>query len=59
MASDSVNLMPEESSMRKNAHLFSAETGLSVGRHPIKSYLQVSESELVPFRWTHDVARKR
>lgn len=56
MASDSVNLMPEESSMRKNAHLFSAETGLPVGRHPIKSYLQVSESELVPFRWTHDVA---
>lgn len=30
MASDSVNLMPEESTRRKNAHLFSAEIGLPV-----------------------------
>lgn len=29
MASDSVSLMPEESSMRKNEHLFSAETELA------------------------------
>ena len=45
MASDSVNLMPGESSMGRNARLFSAETGLPSGRLPVHSCLRVNESE--------------
>lgn len=56
MASDSVNLMPGESSMGRNVRLFSAETGLPSGRLPAYSCLQVNESELVPSRWTCETA---